>query len=99
MVVDVLGYSFGGFFSSSGPVKNFSGVYVIVDCRANGDYLIDVGESGTLRNRLDNHDRKGCWKKKCVGAVKAAVFYTNEANRKKIADDIRDRGRPPCGDR
>lgn len=97
MSVKVLNYAFEGFYTSTGPVKKLSGVYVIADCRAQGDYLLDVGESGNLRNRLDGHDRKDCWKSNCIGTAKAAILYTNEANRKRVADEIRDRLNPTCG--
>ncbi len=97
MSVNVLGYTFDGFYASTALVRNTSGVYVIADCRAQGDYLLDVGESGTLRNRLDSHDRKDCWKSNCIGTAKAAVLYTDMVRRKIIADEIRVKLNPTCG--
>lgn len=97
MTAKVLNYDFEGFFTKTALVRNTSGVYVIVDCTSHGNSLLDVGESGTLQNRLNTHDRAGCWQRHCKGTIKVAVLYTDEQTRKFIGDEIRDRLRPTCG--
>jgi hypothetical protein len=97
MTAKVLNYDFEGFFTTTALVRNTSGVYVIVDCTARGNSLLDVGESGALQTRLNSHDRAECWKRHCKGTVKVAVLYANGQSRKMIADEIRDRLHPTCG--
>lgn len=92
-------YNFNGPFSKTGPIKNSSGVYVILDCHNTTNYVVDVGESGSLQSRLDNHDRKNCWEKHCTGQIKAAVLYVNEYNRMRIEKELRASYRPTCGQR
>ena len=68
----------GSSYSFEGPlvledIKNTSGLYAIIDHRVNDKfYLLDVGESGELQNRIKNHDRKDQWAKKKQGDIE---FY------------------------
>ena len=97
MTAHLFGYTFEGLYTSTSLIKNISGVYVIADCTSHGNSLLDVGESGTLKDRLDSHDRAECWERHRKGTLKVAVFYANELTRRNIADDIRSKGRPTCG--
>jgi len=97
MTMYILNHLFQGHFDSTRFVRNLSGVHAIIDCRSDAKYLIDVGESGNLQERLNSHEREQCWKRHCLGPFKVAVLYANRARRKMIADDIRARLNPPCG--
>lgn len=58
-------------------IKNISGIYAIVDYRLNGMYyLLDVGESGELQDRIKNHDRKDQWLQKKQGYIEFYIYYT-----------------------
>lgn len=37
--------------------------------------LVDVGESSQIRTRVENHDRKECWKQHYLGVLKYTVSY------------------------
>ena len=92
-------YNFNGPYSTTGPIRNSSGVYVILDCHNTTHFVVDVGESGFLQSRLDNHDRAPCWRKNCSGAIKAAVLYVNEYKRMRIEQELRASYTPTCGQR
>ena len=72
----------GSSYSFEGPlvledIKNTSGLYAIIDHRVNDKfYLLDVGESGELQNRIKNHDRKDQWAKKKQGDIEFYIHYT-----------------------
>ncbi len=58
-------------------IKNISGIYAIVDRRFNGEcHLLDVGESGELQDRIQNHDRKNQWQRKQQGYIEFYILYT-----------------------
>ncbi len=103
MSIQVLSYQFEGPFRSTGSLQAKGGVYAVVtrDGPAGNWHLVDVGESGAVRDRIENHDRAPCWR----GAAKndglaVAVLYTpgfTAGQRRVIEADIRDHFSPPCG--
>lgn len=96
MSINIAGYTFEGPYYSTASLENRSGVYAIL-C-GNGLPPVDVGESETVRDRVENHDRKGCWNRNCSGTIKYAAHYVRgEQQRKKIEQDIRKRYNVPCG--
>ncbi len=100
MGINISVYTFDGPYSSTTPIEDKSGVYVIL-CSKDGKYwVIDVGESATVRTRLDNHDRKDCWIRNCQGTINYAVYYTpnlQQPERMEIEQKIRAQYSPPCG--
>jgi hypothetical protein len=102
MTITVGNYTFQGPYASTASLMDNSGVYA-VHCQRNGAYyLIDVGESATVKSRVDNHDRADCWKRNCSGTLTVSVLYTpnkQQAGRKEIEQELRNQYNPPCGDR
>ena len=93
-------------YAFSGPVaesnlENKSGVYAIIDHKNDGqNYLLDVGESATVKDRIATHDRMDCWKRQATGSITYYVYYTpdkQQAGRKEIEQDIRDKYALFCG--
>lgn len=82
-------------------LRDSSGIYVIVDCRSDGKcYVVDVGESGQIRTRVQNHDRAGCWTRHQQGSLQFAVLYTpgwTDDQRRALEGRIRDQYAPLCG--
>ncbi len=77
-------------------IENRSGVYVII-CNSK---VIDVGESKEIKTRLEDHDRKDCWKKLCI-EIHYYVHYTinaQKSGRMEIEQEIREFYKPPCGE-
>lgn len=106
MVVPIKGksgrtYKFKGPFETPDFLENRSGVYAIL-CRQRGRlYLIDVGESAQVKNRVKTHERKNCWKRKCKSKIEYAAYYVKygkKPSRMEIEQDIRDYYLIPCGE-
>jgi hypothetical protein len=102
MAITVGVYSFEGPYEDTSNLEDRSGVYVIFCFRDGKYYVVDVGESAKVKDRVDNHDRSDCWKKNCTGTLMVAVHYTpnlQQAGRMEIEQAIRDQYNPPCGER
>lgn len=95
-------YTFNGPYSKTSYLEDKSGVYLIVCSEGKKLKLLDVGESATVKTRVENHNRKKCWEKNCKHNIKYAVLYTpykQQVGRKSIEQDIRDHRKFPCGER
>jgi len=99
MAITVRGYSFDGPYTSKSSIKNESGVYAIHDHNNEKYYIIDVGESGEIASRLDNHEREDCWNKEKNGNLTFSALYVTEQEREKIEQEIRSQYNVPCGER
>ncbi|RKX99825.1 MAG: hypothetical protein DRP54_06545 [Spirochaetes bacterium] len=101
MGITVGRYAFEGPYTSTDNIQDKAGVYAI-HCYRNGKYyLVDVGESGTVKSRIENHGRKSCWQRNCSGTLTFSVYYTpnlHQQGRMKIEKEIRDQYNPPCGE-
>jgi len=67
--------------------------------------VLDVGQSGELGSRLDDHDRKLCWTRNCPNNnIWVCVYrmpspqYTKQ-DREQFEEELRNQYRPPCGKR
>ncbi|RLF80581.1 hypothetical protein DRN38_03815 [Thermococci archaeon] len=94
-------YEFEGPFKTPNSLENRSGVYAIL-CRQNDKlYLIDIGESSQVKDRVQNHGRKNCWKRHCEGRIEYAAYYIEygkKPSRIEVEQDIRDNYQLPCGE-
>ena len=101
MSIDICGYTFNGSFVSTALIRNQPGIYAILDRRSSdSSYGVDVGESARLRDRLDHHDRRNCWRRNTRGAIRYAVMYTpgmSAARRQAIESRLRAKYSPACG--
>ena len=96
MSIILAGYAFEGPYSTTGMLRNTSGVYAIL-C-GDGTTPIDVGESATIKDRVEGHDRAACWRQNCSGTIKYAAHYVQgEQQRKKVEQEIRAQYDVPCG--
>jgi hypothetical protein len=103
MAITIAGYSFDGPYSSTNSLEDRSGVYAIL-CKKNNDKhsLVDVGESATVKTRVETHDRKACWNRNCNSSLTVAVLYTphlQQSGRIDIEQKIRAQYDLPCGNR
>ncbi|WP_413853482.1 hypothetical protein [Candidatus Ruminimicrobium bovinum] len=97
-------YSFAGPHFDTDSIENKSGVYAIIDSFNGKYYLLDIGESHDVKNRLASHDRRDCWKRNKKGTILYYVYYTlnkQQAGRMDIEQDIRKNKayHIPCGER
>ena len=97
------GYRFEGPHTNVAALRNAAGVYVICDKRTDGRwYVLDVGESSRVRDRIESHERSACWQRHAQGPIGVAVLYTpgwTDSQRRGLESRIRDDYAPPCGER
>ena len=100
MSISVGKYNFEGPYMDTSKLQNRAGVYAI-HCLSNSVYtLIDVGESANVKERIDSHERKGCWESNCSDVLVVSVLYTpflQPSDRQAIEYIIRKQLDPPCG--
>jgi len=76
MAIKLGKYSFEGPFPSIDKLKDKAGVYAIICMVDREFFLLDVGESTRMKTRIENHEKKGAWVKKCNGELTIFVRYT-----------------------
>jgi hypothetical protein len=101
-MINIGNYQFEGPYTSTASLEDRSGVYAILDQRADDNYLLDCGESATVKTRVEGHDRQPCWNRNSSGTLNVAVFYTpnlQQSGRMAVEQAIRKAFNPTCGDR
>ena len=93
--------TFEGAFESPEPLPEVAGVYVVW-CKYGKDEwdVLDVGQAENVRQRLIVHDRKDCWDRHCRGTIYYSARLmpgSNELERRRIEEYIREQATPPCG--
>jgi hypothetical protein len=81
-------------------------VYVVLCVAGDGSWtVLDVGQSGEVGSRIDNHDRRECWKRNCPsGNIWVCVYpmplsrYSKE-QREHFENGLRNQYSPTCGKR
>lgn len=99
MSIQVGSYHAEGPFGNADALAARSGVYVILG-RANTGVpwtVVDVGESGNVRERVGGHDRALDWGRQGHAELSVAAIYCDEPNRMTIERQLRAQFRPACG--
>lgn len=100
MAIQIGNYNFNGPHLQTAELNAQSGVYVILGKSGGTTWsVVDVGESQSVRERVETHDRQPCWKGRGHKELAAAVLYVSERQRMQIEGELRARFNPPCGDR
>lgn len=101
MSIKIGNYNFEGPFTSTVGLKNQSGVYAILGRNRDTERwsVVDIGESGRVKDRVVNHDRATCWKGRGYAQLSAAGHYCSERQRMSIEQTLRTNFNPPCGER
>ena len=102
MTIEIASYRFEGPYTTTQKLEDRSGLYAILRNTSTNQYaVIDIGESHTVKSRVENHDRKMCWQRQCDnGVIYYAVYYTpgvQQIGRLSIEQIIRQKYDPPCG--
>ncbi len=102
-MINIGNHQFEGPYTTTDSLDDRSGVYVILDHRNDGKYyLLDCGESATVKTRVGSHDRQPCWNIHSFGTLNVAVYYTpnlQQSDRMEVEQSIRQAFNPTCGDR
>jgi len=101
-MITISGYSFEGPYTSTATLNDHAGVYAILtrSNQAEAWTIIDAGESGGVRTRIEGHDRKDCWRRRSQGTIAAAVLYTpnwSAEQRRSLESSLRGQYAPACG--
>lgn len=87
------GYTFNGPFSINTSFNEVSGIYLITNI--NGT-IVDVGETENLKERIPNHERRGCWEKN--NGVNLYFHHENNENQRLAKEKLfRSKSNPACG--
>lgn len=89
-----------GPYENEEHLKEQSGVYIITTKNNDEKHrVIDIGESGKVKERISSHDRRNSWIKNTIKGLFFSVIYCNEQERMKKESELRDCYNPPCGER
>jgi hypothetical protein len=100
MPIKINDLEFYGPVRSTDELQDDPGIYAILGEIDQKYYIIDVGESETVKTRTEGHDRKDCWGRKSRGDVFYAALYMpdkQQDERSSIEEEIRNRYQVPCG--
>jgi len=86
--------------------NNIAAIYVIICVAKDSSWtVLDVGQSGELGDRIDNHDRRQCWLNNCPNKNVWVCIYPmpskdySKQDRLDLERELRDELNPPCGKR
>lgn len=100
MAIQIRNYNFDGPHIDISALRAQSGVYVILGSSGGNTWtIVDIGESQSVRDRIENHDRKPEWRQQGHRQLAAAAFYVPERQRMLIERELRTHYDPPCGER
>jgi hypothetical protein len=101
-MINISGYSFEGPYTNTASLAESAGVYAILTraLPSQSWTVIDIGESGQVRSRIESHDRKNCWSRNSQGTLAVAVLYTpgwTSSQRSALESSLREQYAPACG--
>lgn len=101
MPISIEGETFEGPYRFPSTLDDKPGVYVIATETVKDSWkLLDVGQSDTVKTRVENHDRVDCWNRYKKGDLGYCVKYEpNQERRDALEKKIRTNQDLPCGDR
>jgi hypothetical protein len=104
--VTIGGYPFICVPLAEADFSDVAAVYVVLCVASDGSWtVLDVGQSGRVGSRIDEHERRNCWQKNCPsGNIWVCVYRMptdrySESDRLAVENEIRRRYNPPCGTR
>jgi hypothetical protein len=99
MSITIGNLSFDGPFGDASQLQSLSGVYAILGKGTGNWIVVDIGESGDVKDRVANHDRKLQWQGRGHATLGVAAFYCDAATRMTVEKQLRQQYNPACGDR
>ncbi len=101
MSITIGKYTFDGPYTDTASLDGGSGVYAVLgrSGQAANSPVVDIGEARDVRERVENHDRKECWRRQGHATLAFAVLYCDANARTRIEAELRKEYNPPCGKR
>jgi len=91
---------------SEAEFADMAAVYVILCVAQNSSWtVLDVGQSGQLGSRIDDHDRKECWTRNCTNKNIWVCVYRmpssqdTRQDRERFETELRSQYPVSCGKR
>lgn len=101
MTIKIDKYQFQGPYTSFKKIRNRAGIYAVHSHIGQKYYIIDIGESAMVRDRLEKHERMKCWINFLNGGeITISVLYLKhwcQDGRSKLVKKLREKYNPPCG--
>lgn len=90
------GYQFAGPYNVDLPFDNdFGAIYAIID---DVPKVLDIGQTGSINDRVQYHDRRPCWDRNKSGALHLYILVnSSEQGRLQIEQSLRNFYNPLCG--
>jgi hypothetical protein len=106
VTIGIGGYPFVCIPLAQADFSDVAAIYVILCVDQDDTWtVLDVGQSGQVGNRIDDHDRKGCWERNCPNRnIWVCVYcmpssqYTKQ-QREQLESALRTQLSPKCGKR
>jgi len=101
MAITIGNHSFDGPYTGASQLLPRSGVYAILGRGATGGnwIVLDIGESGDVKSRVETHDRKTQWQRSGHATLAVAALYCDGTMRMLVEKALRQQYNPACGDR
>lgn len=104
--LNIGGYPFACVGLADADFREVAAIYAVICVSEDHSWtVLDVGQSGELRQRIDAHDRMQCWEEKCASKnIWVCIHrmlssqYTKE-ERLKLENYLRQNLNPLCGSR
>lgn len=93
-------YEFDGPVYNTASLRRVAGVYAVLDDREGSYHVLDIGESESIRDRIEDHDRETCWRRNRRGRMCFAALYLPQSTtelRRRIESQLRQQFTPTCG--
>ena len=102
-----------GPFTTTESIPDNAGLYMVLSGKKNAEgtwptnlyKLLDIGQTGGIKTRLDDHERADCWSSKKTKdhsiVYKYALMPSNtydRSDRLRVECCLRSKKRPPCGE-
>ncbi|HES59118.1 MAG TPA: hypothetical protein ENO18_01690 [Caldithrix sp.] len=104
--VNIGGKKFSCVTLSESDFKDIAAVYVILCVAQDRSWsVLDVGQTGEVGDRIDDHDRKECWQRNCPNRNIWVCIYPmpssqySRQDREKFESYLRNQYQPQCGKR
>ncbi len=99
------GHRVTGWYSSPYELEDKPGVFVVATQGFHHPFVLDVGESDSIRNCVLTHERRSFWRRNALGGLLYAALYTeaeqspflDEFHRRNIEQHIRTVEQPVFG--
>ncbi|MDQ7788455.1 MAG: hypothetical protein RDU41_00190 [Clostridia bacterium] len=104
--VTIGGYPFVCVPLAQADFSDVAAIYVILCVAQDRSWtVLDVGQSGQVGSRIDDHDRRGCWERNCpnrniwVCAHRMPSAQHTKQKREQLESALRAKLNPKCGKR